>query len=101
MPVLDKDFSILKIELSLAKLSLNKMKVNMHEAKSQLSKLGKKAWAGETVVIAKAGKPYLDLLPHKGNREPRKPGRFKGRIKIADDFDSTFEDIVAAFEGDL
>jgi len=37
------------------------MKVNMHEAKSQLSKLGKKAWAGETVVIAKAGKPYLDL----------------------------------------
>jgi len=97
---LDKDFSIFKIELSLAKLSLNKMKVNMHEAKSQLSKLGKKAWAGETVVIAKAGKPYLDLLPHKENREPRKPGRFKGKIKIADDFDSTFEDIVAAFEGD-
>ena len=75
------------------------MKVNMHEAKSQLSKLGKKAWAGETVVIAKAGKPYLDLVPHKDDHEPRKPGRFKGEIKIAEDFDSTFVEIVAAFEG--
>lgn len=76
------------------------MKVNMHEAKSQLSKLGKKAWAGETVVIAKAGKPYLDLIPHKEDHEPRKPGRFKGKIKIADDFNNTCEEIIAAFEGD-
>ena len=76
------------------------MKVNMHEAKSQLSKLGKKVWAGETVVIAKAGKPYLDLVPHKEDHEPRKPGRFKGKIKIADDFNGACEEIVAAFEGD-
>jgi len=52
----------------------------MHEAKSQLSKLGEKVWAGETVVIAKSGKPHLDLLPHKGDHKPRKPGRFKGQI---------------------
>ena len=43
------------------------MKVNMHEAKSQLSRLGELAWQGEEIVIAKAGKPYLDLVPH---REP-------------------------------
>jgi len=77
------------------------MQVNMHEAKSQLSKLGEKVWSGETVVIAKAGKPYLDLVPHKERREPRKPGRFKGKIEIADDFDSTSEEMIAAFEGDL
>jgi len=57
------------------------MKINMHEAKSQLSKLGEKAWQGETIVIAKAGKPYLDLLPHKERRTTRKPGLLKGQIK--------------------
>ncbi len=43
------------------------MKVNMHEAKSNLSKLGKKVWQGERVVITKAGKPYLELVPHKAS----------------------------------
>ena len=76
------------------------MKINMHEAKSQLSKLGEKAWAGETVVISKAGKPYLDLLPHIDNREPRKPGRFSGQIKIPDDFDQQSDAIVSSFEDD-
>lgn len=76
------------------------MKVNMHEAKTQLSALGEKAWQGETVIIAKAGKPYLDLIPHKEGRAQRKPGRFKGQIWVADDFDKTPEDIIATFEGD-
>ena len=75
------------------------MKVNMHEAKTQLFALGKKAWQGETIVIVKAGKPYLDLVPHKGERIQRKPGRFKGRIWIAEDFDKTSENIINAFEG--
>ena len=35
------------------------MKVNMHEAKSQLSRLGRLAWEGEEIVIAKAGEPWL------------------------------------------
>lgn len=77
------------------------MQVNMHEAKSQLSKLGEKAWEGETIVIAKAGKPYLDLVPHRSTQVRREPGRLKGQIRIADDFDNTPEDIVRAFEGDL
>lgn len=77
------------------------MQVNMHEAKSQLSALAEKVWQGETVVIAKAGKPYLDILPHREGNVPRKPGRFKGQIKIADDFDRTPEDILDAFEGNV
>jgi len=75
------------------------MQVNMHEAKSQLSALGEKVWQGERVVIARAGKPYLDLVPHRDEPAARKPGRFKGRIRIAEDFDRTPEDLVDAFEG--
>lgn len=77
------------------------MQVNMHEAKSQLSKLGEKAWEGERVVIAKSGKPYLDLVPHKESREPRRPGRFRGQIQMAPDFNETDDDIIAGFEGEL
>ena len=77
------------------------MQINMHEAKSQLSKLGEKVWAGETVVIARAGKPYLDLVPHKDIRKPRFPGRFKSQINIADNFDATSDEIIAAFESGL
>jgi antitoxin (DNA-binding transcriptional repressor) of toxin-antitoxin stability system len=74
------------------------MKVNMHEAKSQLSKLGAKVWAGETVVIARAGKPYLDLLPHKKRKLiPRKPGRYKGQINIPEDFNRSSEKIITLF----
>lgn len=75
------------------------MQVNMHEAKSKLSALAEKAWEGETIVIAKAGKPYLDLIPHKEGRRQRTPGRFKGHIRMVDDFVKTPEDIIAAFEG--
>jgi len=77
------------------------MQINMHEAKTQLSKLGEKAWEGETVVIAKAGKPYLDLVPHHGAKVQRQPGRLKGQIKMTDDFDITPDDLLRAFEGDV
>ena len=75
--------------------------VNMHEAKSQLSKLGELAWSGEKIVIAKAGKPYLDLVPHKEETKPRKPGRLKGQIALSDDFDEVDDQILADFEGGL
>ena len=77
------------------------MQINMHEAKSKLSALGEMVWKGERVIIAKAGKPYLDLLPHKETHEQRQPGRLKGRIEIADDFDRTPEDVIKAFHGEL
>lgn len=73
--------------------------VNMHEAKSNLSKLGDLVHKGETVVIAKAGKPYMDLVPHRGVQGVRKPGRLAGRIKIASDFDQTPEEVISEFEG--
>ena len=77
------------------------MQVNMHEAKTQLSRLGEKAWEGEEVVIAKAGKPYLRLVPYRRESQPRKFGDLKGQIWIAPDFDETPEEVIKAFEGDL
>jgi antitoxin (DNA-binding transcriptional repressor) of toxin-antitoxin stability system len=73
--------------------------VNMHEAKSRLSELAELVQQGETVIIAKAGKPYLDLLPHRDRRIIRHAGRLAGRIRIAEDFDDTPEEVIDAFEG--
>ena len=69
----------------------------MHEAKSQLSRLGELAWQGENVVIAKAGKPYLNLVPYRETRKQRKPGRLKGRIHIEPDFDETPQEVIDSF----
>lgn len=77
------------------------VQVNMHEAKSQLSQLAERAWHGDKVVIAKAGKPYLDLLPHVDTPRARMPGRLKGKIRMSADFDKTPEDIIDEFEGNL
>ena len=73
--------------------------VNMHEAKSRLSELGELVWKGEKVIIAKAGKPYLDLLPHRAQRRKRKPGRLRGKIEMAADFDQTSPEVIGNFEG--
>ena len=73
--------------------------VNMHEAKSRLSELGELVQKGVRVVIAKAGKPYLDLLPHREHRLQRTPGRFAGQITIASDFDATPDALIDEFEG--
>jgi len=73
--------------------------VNMHEAKSQLSRLAELVQQGETVVIAKAGKPCMDLVPHKVVKGGRKPGRLAGQIQIAPDFDQTPEEVESAFAG--
>jgi prevent-host-death family protein len=63
------------------------MEVNVHEAKSNLSKLIVRAEAGEEVIIARAGKPAVRLVPV-GARKPKlyKPGALKGRLTVPDDF---------------
>ena len=73
------------------------MRVDIHEAESQLSRLGELAWAGEEVVIAKAGEPYLRLQPYRKPKPDRKPGAPKGWIWIAPDFDETPPDIIDDF----
>ena len=73
------------------------MQVNMHEAKSQLSKLGKLAWEGEEIVITKAGKPYLRLEPYRKQKGKRKLGVLAGQIWIAPDFDETPQDVIDSF----
>ena len=73
------------------------MKVNMHEAKSQLSRLGRAAWEGEDVVIARAGEPYLRLVPYRERKTPRKLGALAGQIRMAPDFDETPPDVIEAF----
>ena len=76
------------------------MKVNMHEAKSQLSKLGELAWEGEEIIIAKAGKPYLSLTPYKKKRKDRKLGSLKGKIWTSPDFNDPDPEIEKLFYGE-
>lgn len=63
---------------------------NMHEAKSKLSQLAEIAHSGEVVVIAKAGKPYVDLVPHK-ERKNREPGGYDIDMSQFDEADSQIE----------
>ena len=71
--------------------------VNLYEAKTHLSSLVDRAAAGEDVVIAKAGRPLVRLVPVEQRREPRQPGRLRGKIKYLpgwdDDLTDLFEDV--------
>ena len=74
------------------------MTVNMHEAKTNLSKLIMLLEKGEDIVIAKAGNPVAKLIAY----EPipkRVPNKLKGRVKFKEDFDSSDDEIRMLFEG--
>jgi prevent-host-death family protein len=73
------------------------MKANIHEAKSQLSKLIALAMGGEEVIIAKAGHPLVRLVPIECDDSRRKGGQWHGRVRIAEDFDQLSADIAKAF----
>ena len=70
---------------------------NIHEAKSNLSKLIEKVEHGEEVIIARSGKPVAKLIPYQTNQTPRTGGQWKGKVKIAADFDKLPKDIAEAF----
>ncbi len=73
--------------------------VNIHKAKTELSKLLKRVEAGETVVIARAGRPVAKIEPYNDIKESRVPGTGKGKIKIKDEFFEPLpEDILKSFE---
>lgn len=76
------------------------MQLNIHEAKTQLSKLAERVLKGERVVIARSGKPCMDLVPHRSTEQRRKPGRYRDQIWIADDFNDADTEIQALFEGE-
>ena len=62
------------------------MEVNIHEAKTHLSRLLQKVSAGEEVIIAKAGKPVAKLVPIRGLPAERVWGSAKGEFVVPDDF---------------
>jgi prevent-host-death family protein len=76
------------------------MLVNVHEAKTHLSRLLERAERGEEIIIGRAGKPIAKLVPYPKARGPRKPGGWQGRVRIADDFDELPPEIAAAFRGE-
>ena len=74
--------------------------MNVHEAKTHLSRLLKRVAAGEEVVIAKAGRPIARLIPFAKPRGNRPLGTEKGRIRVADDFDAPLPPaVLSGFEG--
>jgi len=73
--------------------------VNIHEAKTHLSRLLVRVEAGEEIVIAKAGRPIARLIPIGVSHDRRTLGRDQGLFEIPDDFDAPLpDDLLAAFE---
>jgi prevent-host-death family protein len=75
-------------------------RVNVHEAKTQLSRLLEEVEAGERIVIARAGKPIAILSAYERATRKRRLGQFAGQAEPAADFDQLPADIAAAFSGE-
>jgi prevent-host-death family protein len=76
------------------------MEVNIHEAKTHLSRLLQRVAAGEEVTIARAGTPVARLVAIESKNKTRPLGFARDQIWIADDFDAPLpDDLLAAFYG--
>ena len=73
---------------------------NISQAKATLSRLLEHVAGGEEVVIGKAGKPVARLIPYNADPRERKGGQWRGKIKIAEDFDELSEEILRFFKGE-
>lgn len=72
--------------------------VGMHEAKTNFSKLVRRAEAGEEIVVARGGEPVAKIVAYSvPPKKPRRPGALKGKIWIAPDFDELPPEIAEAF----
>ena len=69
----------------------------MHEAKTRLSQLVELVEEGERVVIARGGIPVAELVPHKPTQSSRYGGQWKGKARIAADFDAPMPDVEELF----
>ncbi len=77
--------------------------VNIHEAKTHLSKLVEKASKGESFIIARAGRPLVKVVPleYPEQTAKRRIGFMEGEITVPDDFDTMGqEEIIRMFEGE-
>ena len=73
---------------------------NIHDAKTNLSRIVDDVAAGAEVIIAKAGKPMARLVPIDIPMKAKKLGLLKGKIKVAEDFNAPLDDeTLARFEG--
>ena len=68
--------------------------VNIHEAKTHLSRLVDRAVKGEPFVIAKAGKPLVKVVPIDAPAVPRRLGFMRGQFTVPDDFDTMAQEEV-------
>jgi prevent-host-death family protein len=74
--------------------------VNLHSAKTHLSRLVDQVAAGGEVIIAKAGKPMARLVPFKSAPRRKRLGLLKGKLKVPDDFNAPLPaSVVRRFEG--
>ena len=76
--------------------------VNIHAAKTHLSRLLDAVADGEEILIARAGRPIARLVPLQGQAVPtrRRLGRLAGQVTVPDDFDAPLpENILSSFEG--
>lgn len=77
------------------------MEVNVHEAKTQLSRLLRRVTAGEEITISRAGVPVAKLIAFASIKGERPLGAMEGQIHMADDFDAPLpDDLLALFNGD-
>jgi prevent-host-death family protein len=73
--------------------------VNVHEAKTHLSRLLERVIEGEEVVISKAGRPVARLVPVGERPDRREPGTASGRVVVGEDFDAPLpEEVLETFE---
>lgn len=80
---------------------MSRQTVNVHEAKTQLSKLLEAVQSGDEVVIAKAGTPIARLVPYTPpKRTIAPPGAMAGQIWIGDDFDKPLDELFACLDED-
>jgi prevent-host-death family protein len=67
--------------------------VNIHEAKTHLSKLVDEAAKGESFIIAKAGRPMVKVVANDAPSAIKRLGFMEGEFAISDDFDKNFDEI--------
>ncbi|TME11955.1 MAG: type II toxin-antitoxin system Phd/YefM family antitoxin [Chloroflexi bacterium] len=73
--------------------------INIHAAKTHLSRLIERVEAGEEITLARAGRPVAKLVPYSQRTSPRQAGMWRGLFVVPDDLDASNEEIADLFEG--